>query len=162
MTFYPGDRSMNMRDDKLIRWTAGTLRLVVGALAAGLIGFAGVVATVQALGLEGDVDLRFVTWIGLGSMAVHVAVTPLIAGALDRTFKGLWMAAYIQRTVVACALMEGSALICLVGSLLDGQPLGLVAGLCGAALMVVLYWPTKERIRSFAERSREMEQLNSG
>lgn len=153
---------MNMHDENLIRRTIGPVRLVVVALAAGLVGFAGVVAAMRASGIEGDGELQFVTWIGLGLLAAHLAAAPLILGALDRNVNGAWPDAYVRRTVVGCALTEGPALLCLLGSLLDGQPLGLVAGLCGAAVMLVLYFPTVERVRSFAERRQEASQAGDG
>ena len=58
------------------------------------------------------------------------------AGDQGRVFQA-WMGA----TLVGCAGLEGAALLCLVGALLEGSSLGLVAG-GGVALLLAFQIPT--------------------
>jgi hypothetical protein len=153
-------------DDRNLPAAVSTLRIIVLALAGGVLIFAGVVLFLRSQGRPGDPNMQLITWLGIGLLVSNLAMAAVLLPMIDASNRrrlaagpnapAAWVGLYVTRTIIGCALVEGAAFMCLVGALLDGQPWGLLAGAAGAALMLGLYWPTEDRAREFVERQREL------
>lgn len=158
---------MNTADEELRAKTLRESRLIVGSLVMGVFMLAIAAVVVPKVTEIRDRDLEFVTWMGLGlipvSMVASAVMVPL-AEASGRRYAAqtqrakAWYEIFQQRTIVGCALMEAAAFLCLIGAMMTGNIWGFVGGLGCAALMILLYFPTDERVRIFVARQREMAQ----
>jgi len=149
------------RDDAL-----RPVRLLVGALASGVVLFAGVAIVVRRRGgFDGD-SFEPIPVIALVFTVAAVALRPLIVHALvraslrQRERGGLRIApgedagdaVYRGVTVAGAAILEGAGLFCLVAYLLSGRTALLGAGLAMPVLILVFHWPTPVRARAFRAR----------
>jgi hypothetical protein len=145
--------------------TIGGLKIVVAALMMGIVIFVVVVAIVKAQNLAAmPPGMEIVVYIGLGMLVIAVVLQFIVLSAVDAATlrqvdsperdDRLLMSAYCTRTIVGCALIEGAAFMCVMGAMLDGRPIGLIAGSAAAAVMGILHWPTDAKWNEFAERHR--------
>jgi hypothetical protein len=138
-----------------------SLRVVVGAILGGSVAFFAVVVAIGPLGERADPP--FISWLslGVGAMAlITYAIVPsaMVASGLRSIAEGTHPSqgavvealgdegrlfyVYQGRTIVAAAFMEGAALLCGVGYLLEGETLAL-AGMAALLLVLALGFPTR-------------------
>jgi hypothetical protein len=157
-----------------------SLRIVVGAILGGAVSFFAFVAAFGPLGEEADPP--FLSWLSLGVAAmalVMYAIAPSMMEAAGRrsiaggtnASRGVLVEAlgdegrlfYVNqgRTILAAALVEGAALLCGVGYLLEGETLAL-AGMGALLLVLALGFPTRGGWERWIDRqSRRLEEERS-
>ncbi len=155
-------------DDSGIERVLLPVRLIVGALAVGVVMFAGVAVWLRQSGRMADVDepSEVLPMIAVVFAGIAVAVRPLLVRvivlALQRQGErgGLraapgedpMLTIYRGATVAGAAILEGAGLLCLVVYMLSGNTTVLVAGAAQPLLIVLFHWPTLSRYRAFHER----------
>jgi divalent metal cation (Fe/Co/Zn/Cd) transporter len=154
---------MNTEPDEIMARHARLLQILVGSLAAGIFLFAGVVAFVLQGLITPQPELEVVTYVGFAMLAGALAGQSILSqfdhAARERIAAAEakpepWIAAFEQRTIIGCLLIEGAAFLCLIGAMLSGQPWGILAAVAGAVIMIGLHWPTANRIREYVHRQR--------
>jgi hypothetical protein len=162
---YPLDPNMNTEPAELVRRHLMNMRIVVAALATGVLGFVALVIMQRANGVKplGDGNVDVTAYIGYAALAIMIGLQPIILGIIESVQRkkissgdnsAQLLALFQARTVIGCALIEGASFMCVMASMLDGQPWGLIAGGLGAAAMLGLHFPTLARYEAFAERLR--------
>src|SRR4051812_20191570 len=155
---------MKTEPDNLLERKLRSLQIVVSALSMGVVVFITVLLYQRQMG-QVPAPLAqgpMITYIGipmlLGSIALQVVILPALEARVSKKpvpqsqQLQVWVAAFMLRTIVGCALIEGPAFICAVGARLDGLPWGIIAAGVGVACMLGLHFPTKGRFQAFVER----------
>ncbi len=133
-----------------------TARLVVAAMIAGLLVFLGVVlanareaAAEKAAGGSALITL-LAAGTGLACAVAAATIPGKIGAAAARRARGRpdgprqMAQAWLTRTLVACALIEGGALFNAVAHMLEGRPLSLVV--CGLLILAIAFlFPSVDR-----------------
>jgi hypothetical protein len=145
-----------------------TMRIIVGALTAGVVVFALIAIVTRALGsmpLPPALPIISVVAAALGVMTLVARMVMLPAvtnagrrqllGAKDVTTDQL-LTVYQTRMIIGAALMEGPAFLFLMAYLTEGIPWALVGGLLFGALMAFMNFPTRERVDSWLALQREL------
>jgi len=143
-----------------------TMQIIIGALTAGVLTFAGVAVALRASGpAPAGRDMAVVSYIAVGFgaviLVVHAVMMAVQGGAIRRRLadQGLTPAGlaglYTARLIVGAALLEGAALFLLMAYLLDSQWWTLAVGLVFAGLIPALHFPTRERVDRWVEAQRE-------
>lgn len=141
------------------------LRIVVGALALGVLTFIGIAIAMSAGGqVPVAPNSEMIYYLGLAALVSALGLQPAILGAMDAAARKRinsnqsslqpWLQAFSLRTILGCALIEGASFLCIIGSLLGGEPWGLIAGALGAAAMLGLHFPTTGRFAAYLEKQR--------
>ena len=156
---------MNMEPMEIPAKVVNGMRITVGALVVGIVSFAVIVIGLRTQIPAFAPEMTIIAYIGVAMLTLMVGLQFVVLPMTDASARkridpqsndvAPWLAAWGGRTITGCALLEGAAFMCLIGALLDGQPLGLIGGLAGAALMIVFHWPTVNKLREYAERQRE-------
>jgi branched-subunit amino acid transport protein len=153
---------MNMEPAVFIR----TMRIVIFALTMGIVTFIGIVVWMQTQGRAnvGGAQSEMIAYAGLAALAGAILLQPVILGAMDKVqaskidaksqYMMPWYTAYQTRAIVGSALIEGASFLCLVGSMLDGRPLGILGGVVGAAAILALHFPSEMKLATYIERQR--------
>lgn len=154
----------------------GSLRLVLGAMAAGSVVFLVVAAVVRETGqIEESETKPMLTYLACGyaalSLVLRMVLPPLVAGAANRRDAASpvdvpprdsgvgddaddlapYRGGFTVRTIMSAAIVEGAAFFAVVAYMLEGMAVSLAV----AAVMVVVLlaqWPTQRRFESWAAR----------
>ena len=144
-----------------------TMRIIIGALLMGILTFAVVAAITRAQGnmppLRGE---PIVSYVAAGQGVIILLLQAIVPAAIATGMrKSLpaepevtperWLAVYQTRMIVGAALLEGAAFTFLIAYLIEGRPWTLAGGLVCAALLAVLYFPTRERVERWVAAQRE-------
>ena len=140
------------------------LQIVVGALIFGVLMFAGFVIATQ---LNNPPRQTGITTIAIGFAAVNVFLHFVVPGIIERTaLKNLSIDAgpetmvgvFFTRTIIACALLEGAALLSIYAVMADQQYW--VFGVTAVLLALMgMQFPSRTRIEQWLEtRMMEREQ----
>lgn len=157
------DRGVEMTDDKL-HPELQSMRVVVSAMAVGVIMFAAIVVFLIASGrMTGDPTLQNPLLLALLAVAVmeivaYVVVRKLITDKLRRR----WLSqeteelpaddpakSYQAITLIGAAMAEGWSLFGLVVLLITGNWLAIAAPAIGVVL-IALHFPTRDKCNRFA------------
>jgi hypothetical protein len=156
------ERAMMMDDQSpQTRQFLMTLRLLVGALAAGLLIFAAIAVFMggspSGAPPAAPLDvLPAIAWVIVACGLVAAFVLPrTVAGAMRRdetVTDDRRRSTFFVLTIISCAMIESGGLIGAVTTLLSGEATdAIVAG--AAALAIALQFPTSGRWRRFVESS---------
>jgi hypothetical protein len=144
-----------------------TMRIIVCALVMGVLAFAGVAAFVRSQGaMPPTPDVPLVSYIAAGYGALMLlawSVVPpaIVTGARRKLLAetavttGRLLDLFHTRLIVGAALLEGAAFFFLIAYMLEGLPWALAGGLFFAALLAMLYFPTREGVEGWVAEQRE-------
>lgn len=126
------------------------LRIIANALIAGPALFLGVAFYLRSEGVHGEESPQdVVTWMSL-FVGLALILISLLLPRPKRGDIGSVRGHFLQRL----ALVEGGSLFGTVAFLLEGQTIGLVMAVLCIAAMIVLHYPTTDRVnRLLAEPS---------
>jgi hypothetical protein len=142
-----------------------TLRIIVTALALGVVAFAAATTVIRSMDNAGPqpAGLQFITLMALGFTPVAFVISRIVPAVMTKTaraklqsndlgaFKSeteLLAGQYISNNIVAAALLEGTAFFNLVAYMIEGHPLSLGLGV-GLALAIMSMFPTRERMANW-------------
>ncbi len=154
-----------------------TLRIILGALATGVLVFAAIALVLRAGGgmpARGDgfdlLSVMAMGWTPLGLIASRVVPMLIVRNARAKIAAGTYLPGhqgasspsassesdvliglYQSNAIIAAALLEGSAFYCLVAYLLEGNPISLGLGF-GLALVILLMMPSSQRMADWIEQ----------
>ena len=142
-----------------------TMRIIIGALVMGVLTFSAVAVVVRAQGnMRPPPAVPVISYVAAGQgvlMLVLQAIVPaaIVAGGRKAIPPGAgtdgWLGLYMTRMIVGAALLEGAAFTFLMGYMVEGPPWALAGGVAFAALILILYYPTLDRIERWAEAQRD-------
>ena len=161
------------------------LQIIVAAMVAGVVLFLGVVIHSHAGGRladQPDGTGSLVTYIATGYGVVAVLARTVLASVIvangrrkiaqshtedpmsgdDNVVDGL-VSLYRVRTIVAAAVLEGSALFCVVAYLIEGESLAAIAAIV-LTLLLAGHFPTCGRVAGWIDREQrriEQERLST-
>jgi hypothetical protein len=144
------------------------MRIIVGVMTVGVIGFAVVAVAMRARGsmppppaqpLISIVAAAF----GLITLVARMLMLPAMTNAGRRQLHGVkdvttdqLLNVYQTRMIVGSALMEGPAFFFLIAYLTEATPWALAGGLLFGAFMAIMNFPTRERLDSWLAVQREL------
>ena len=153
---------MNTDPAEMVNGQLRTLKIIVLALALGVLTFIAVVLIQRQGGAAPAAQISdMITMMGYVMLAMSIVLQPVILPLIDAQIRrqsnqaepSKWLiSAYAARTITGCALIEGASFMCIVGAMMDGQPWGLLAGGLGAAAMIGLHFPSVAKFEAYAER----------
>lgn len=154
---------MNTDSQEILQPKVRLIAIIVASLIFGILIYAGVVLFVLRDLVPPQPSFEIITYLALGMLLVAIALQfqlefvdrPIREQLRNETRLGRWADAYMGRTIIGCAILEGAGFMCLMGATLDGQPWGLIAGLASAAFMGVWYWPSAAKIQEYIERQKQ-------
>jgi hypothetical protein len=155
---------------------AMTMRLIVGALALGVLSTVVVSVLLRAdRGLaEGPLQFELITWFGIIAAPVAVVASRIVPILIVRTARKRMVAGdyrltyagadkayainesdalaglYQTTTIVAAALLEGAAFLNVIAFLLEGNPISLGLAI-GLAMGILAMYPSGQRIAIWIE-----------
>ena len=137
-----------------------TAQIIVAALVLGVLNFAAVAVFIVTTQKQGAQNQAFITYVALARRCAVVAVVivpAVMIGPLRRSFAGgregrpsVPPQAFQTLLIIRAAILEGAIFFCLVGYLLEGQTIVLVA----AGILLVLLmaqFPTMSRMTAWIE-----------
>ncbi len=148
------------------------MRIFVFAQVMGVVSILGIALLVNQAGINGEPDI--LSWFGLGMAVLMVAgqfvIPNFSASAALRQISGeqirnadddqkfeLISPAYRTRLIVACAMMEGAAILNLV-AYITGEYLGNLIAAVVLAAMIAEKFPTQSKVEFWVQnRAREIE-----
>jgi hypothetical protein len=146
-----------------------TLRIIVAALATGVLVFAAVAMVIRAGGnmQPRAANLELITIMAIAWTPVGLILSRLVPALMSKTARanivsGAGLAAsnsqfdlltnqYLTNSIIAAALLEGAAFFNLVGYLLEGHPATLGLGI-GLALVILSLFPSAPRMTHWIEQ----------
>lgn len=157
-----------------------TMRIIVGALALGILNFLLVDVFVLQPQAQASVAAQpILTYFAVGAAALAVVasfIVPIVlAGPLRRSLPDLSTASktagaigdvsvmplaqvYQTALIIRCAIIEGAAFFCLIAHVIERQTITLAAA--GVLLLVLLtQFPTRSRVEAWIESELEMAEL---
>ncbi len=150
-----------------------TNRIVVGALAMGVVMFGGIAVTIALTTPEAPIDLPIVSFI-MGFFGAIVLVMSFIVPGLiaaqsrkqisaestESKAKSL-LTVFATKTLIGCALCEGGALGNLVAFIVEQQWWSL--GIVGVLLLAILSrFPTQAGMENFVREQIELAEMEQG
>jgi hypothetical protein len=151
---------MNTDTDEIVARQVTVLQIMVAALIAGVVMFAAVVVFVLWGIVPANDQFQVMTYLGLGMLVVSIGLqsrldvfdAPAAPEATPADQLNRWVAGYAQRTIIGAALFEAPAFLCVMASMLDGRPWGLLGAAVSVALMIAWRWPTPARLNAHIDR----------
>ena len=139
-------------------------QIVTIALAAGMLAFGGMVATIGPLDRPNVPTLTYVLLAAAGlAVAARIVVVPAAARSAAMaqgrrqthlSSSSAPVASFMIQHFVAAATLEGPAFMCLIAYLLEGQAVALVVAACLLAMLLGSF-PTRAKFRRHLERFAE-------
>lgn len=141
-----------------------TLRIIVLSLVMGLVAFMGIAYFMVYQGLIQPIGTNIITYLAAGmlflALTMQFVLTNLLdtqaRQQLDRQQLKPWLEQYQARTIMGCALLEGPGFMGVIGFMIEHDLIGLVVGGVAALLMLLLYFPSEDRMLRHVERQREL------
>ncbi|MBX7105408.1 MAG: hypothetical protein K1X57_15090 [Gemmataceae bacterium] len=151
---------MNTDTDEIVARQVTVLRIIVAALIAGVAVFAFVVIFVLWGVVPANDQFQVMTYLGLGMLVMSIGLQsrldlfepPASATTTPAEELNRWVAGYAQRTIIGASLFEAPAFLCVMASMLDGRPWGLLGAAAAVALMIAWRWPTPARLNEHIEK----------
>lgn len=145
-----------------------TMQIIAAMLSFGLCMFGGMVAFLVANAPATESDrMPIITWMGLGMVAVLGTLSfavPILFGpgiiqksvleakAAGKPAEEGLLGAYQTMLIIGLAMCEGAGFVCLIGYLIEKQPLAL-GGAAVAMVLMLLRFPTLAGVREWLARA---------
>ena len=167
-----------MQDTNVPPVVLRTMRIIHAALCLGVVMLT-VVLVVMRHTQKVQADVPVMIYVGIAFAVMNIAAAWVVPASMDREMRkrilrsegtpvntddpqASWAMLYQSRLIVRCALLEGAAFFQPIAYLLAGHPISLVV-LGILFLLLVLQFPTAERVRAWIDRQRDqLEQERQG
>lgn len=158
---------LSQSEIELLRPKINQLKIIIAALIAGVVFFA-LVVVVMGVSFQAKLEILSTIGIGLGIMsAVMSLIAPklivkstilqytqkakdLTVGDKDKMVLEFLMQAWMARSIVGAALLEGGAFLNAVVAMIERNAINLVVAIFLLALMVI-YFPFENRVIDWIE-----------
>jgi hypothetical protein len=156
-----------------------TMRIIVGALAVGVVNFLGIALFIRSQNAAAPPEVPILSWVAVGCTALALALHVFLPGWVTKHLRqklvqgkvppvrinpafaalpnqlGFLMGIYQTQMLVGAALVEGASFLSLIAYLLEGEWFSLL--LAGLLLVVLIAkFPSHAGFALWLERQREL------